>query len=123
MTADELDMLAELEAKATKGPWKSGCVGQHEDERPVMFYRATGYEPPETITDSMRQGAINLSLVDSLRNAAPSLIALARWAIEQRIKMQAASIMSDSVSYRACIAAALAAYPKGGWDARLLQRD
>lgn len=66
MTADELDRLAKLEAKATKGPWfdaenKIGA-GDH------------GIAEVDFDKDADRKMLIEL------RNAAPALIALAEWA-------------------------------------------
>lgn len=122
MTADKLERLAELEAKATKGPWRVpvanlfrviACDGEIPVRGIVEHPEEHFYFGQDDLSypDGDNHAAADRALIAALRNAAPSLIALARWAIEQRIKMQAASIMSDSVSYRACIAAALAAYP------------
>lgn len=68
--SDLIERLKTLDREATPGPWEHGC----SDGKPVVFYRATGYESPESITPEMKTAAANLSLVDELRNALPLII-------------------------------------------------
>jgi hypothetical protein len=63
VTTEELDRLIGLEAAATKGPW----LLDHD-------------KPHTVICSDGKQAYFNVQFIAALRNAAPDLIAMARWA-------------------------------------------
>lgn len=125
MTTEELDRLAELEAKATKGPWRvpvanlfrvialdgdtplRGIV-EHPDEH---FYFG---QDDLSYPDGDKHAAADRALIAALRNAAPSLIALARWAEKARTELEKFQEDERIDNVAAGIAfELLSAYPEG----------
>ena len=63
-----IEMLREMEAKATPGPWQEGS----HDGRPIPITIWSRNHPNEPITESRA----NLVLIQILRNLAPDLLAI-----------------------------------------------
>ncbi len=95
MTRDELDRLAELEAKATPGPWDVAVDSGYGGPPRVYRGRGGGF----CVLDADHERAIaDARLIVRLRNAAPTLLTAAREAEELKAWIFEAATMLDFIA-------------------------
>jgi len=86
MTHDELNALEALEKEATKGPWKrfskNGVVAVMKGARELIHWMGFDHD-----AGFKRKAAENVAFIATIRNAAPTLIALARCEIEREARV------------------------------------
>lgn len=116
MTIAEIEELERLEKEAEKGPWNEDwCRGavRHIDRNvdyDSFYFTPEGKEGEEVISWGRYDG----TFIAKLRNSAPEIIALAKWAIRAKPFVRDALCLYEKGDHNKSLAAGLLADFPGG---------